>query len=400
MELRSGSDEEGRVLRLVESCGVPSIPLSPAEGYLLSRIDGRTPWGVLRQMGGLPAADVDLCLRRWLAQGLLEAADASDGASGGPPSADDLLDSSLDLPVEAQQRILAFEARLDRPYHEILGVSREADAKIVKRAYFELSKEFHPDRYFRREIGPYAARLSRVFARIAEAYELLSDPAARAEIERGLDPAPAQTTDRAEATAPVAGLAQSASAARRARAALHPGQLRRLAERKGRSRRFFEAGMVAFEGGRWLEASASVRLAIAFDPSNQAFKDAFGPVQRKASDERGKQLVEQAERALDHNDLRDALRSYEESLVHRPHDPGANFEAARLLLHFGEDLKRAKEYAARACELVPDSASHRRLLGKVYRAAGLVANARRELEAALRIDPMDGAARAELRALA
>ena len=65
----------------------------------------------------------------------------------------------------------------------------------------------------------------------------------------------------------------------------------------------------------------------------------------------------------------------------------------------GEDLKRAKDYAARACELVPESVAYRRTLGQIYRAAGLVVNARRELEAALRIDPKDGVARAELRAL-
>lgn len=394
MDLRTATEEERGVPRLAAGHDPASLSLSPAESYLLSRIDGRTPWALLCEIGGLPASEVDACLRRWLKEGLLEVVRAPDER---PPARDsEALDPSLDLPIEAQERILAFEARLERPYHEVLGVSRLADAKTIKRAYFELSKEFHPDRYFRREIGAYAARLSRVFARIAEAYELLSDPTTRAEIERGLDAA------AATAALPAAvrtAASDAASAARRARAALHPTHLRGLLERRSKAKRFFEAGMTASQSGRWLEAAASIRLSIAFDPANQAFREAFGPIQRKASDERGSQLVNEAEQALVHNDHREALRLYEEALVHRPHDPQANFEAARLILHLGEDLKRAKEYAARACELAPERTVHRRLLGRIYQNAGLLANARREFEAALRLDPADGAARAELRAL-
>ena len=46
----------------------------------------------------------------------------------------------------------------------------------MKKAYFKLSKEFHPDRYFRKEIGPYGERLDRIFKKVLEAHEILSDP--------------------------------------------------------------------------------------------------------------------------------------------------------------------------------------------------------------------------------
>jgi len=374
------------------------LALSPAEGYLLSRVDGATPWSVLREIGGLPAERVDDCLERWLADGVLELVVAggrpapagreeavrTDGAGSAP-------DPGLDLPVEAQRRILDFESRLERPYHEILGVARDADARAIKRAYFELSKEFHPDRYFRRDIGAFAERLERVFERIAEAYELLSDPTTRAELERSLESEPAPP--------PVAGAGATAAAARRARAMLHPRHLRALAERKARAKSLFEAGMAAFHAERWLDAACSVRLAIAYDPGNRAFKESFGAVQRRASEERGRQLIREAERALELREAREALRLYEEALHHRPHEPRANYEAACLILALGEDLRRGKEYASRACELEPENGAYHRTLGQIYAAAGLRANAERELRAALRIDPKDAAARAELRAL-
>jgi tetratricopeptide (TPR) repeat protein len=122
-------------------------------------------------------------------------------------------------------------------------------------------------------------------------------------------------------------------------------------------------------------------------------------VQRKASEERGRQLTREAERALDLRDHKEALRLFEEALHHRPHDPEGNYEAAKLAWLLGEDLRRAKEYAARACELVPENANYRRTLGQIYKAAGLTANAKRELEAALKLNPTDVTARAELKSL-
>jgi curved DNA-binding protein CbpA len=393
MDRGSARLEAARVPRLAPGYDATQLPLSPSEGYLLSRVDGATPWTVLREIGGLTPSEVDGYLERWVAAGVLELGEPAGQPLRAIPSAVAAADPSLDLSVEAQERILAFETRLDRPYHEILGVPRNADAKIVKRAYFELSKEFHPDRYFRRDLGPFAARLARVFARIAEAYELLSDPTTRVEVERSLE--------SAEPPAPPAdsGAASSAAAAKRARAALHPASLRQLAQRRARAKTFFETGMAAFQAGRWIEAAATARLAIAFDPANQSYKEAFGAVQRKASEERGRQLLREAERALELRDAREALGLFEEALLHRPHDPVANYEAGRLAWTLGEDLKRAKEYALRACELVPESALYRRTLGQIYKAAGLGANARRELETALRIDPKDTTARAELRTL-
>lgn len=171
----SEAPSEARVPRLAPGCDPARLPLSPAEGYLLSRIDGSTPWRLLREIGGLTPDAVDRCLERWIAEGVLLVADGAPGPNGaakaagkaspaGPASSraaapaagarlEDAIDKSLELSPEAQRRILAFEAQLERPYHEILGVPADADAKTVKRAYFELSKEYHPDRYFRKQIG-------------------------------------------------------------------------------------------------------------------------------------------------------------------------------------------------------------------------------------------------------
>lgn len=392
-----------RVPRLAPGCDPSRLELSPAEGFLLSRIDGRTPRSLLREIGGLPPGEVDSCLERWVGEGIVvEGAGHAESSSGGVPAADraapsgarsggaaaPAIDPSLELSEADQRRILQFLELLDRPYYEILGVAPDADAREIKRAYFRLSKDFHPDRYFRREIGPYRGCLDRVFKKIVEAYELLSDPTTRSEVDRALrepaEPGAAGAVERRAAGGGPRGLDLFS---------------RVLAERRRKAKRFYEAGMDAYAKERWLEAAASVRLAIAFDPKNEAFRDGFLEVVSRANEVRAVQLLREADAALDMRRPKDALALYEEVMHLRPRDAEVSHTAARLSWLVAEDLRRAKEYATAACDADPENAGYRRTLGQIYKAAGLKANARRELGRALRLDPKDAEAKRELRAI-
>jgi curved DNA-binding protein CbpA len=378
--------------RLAPDCDPTKLALDPAEGFLLSRIDGHTPWVLLREIGGLPPEQVDRCVERWLGEGILVLHDAADRSPAPRAAAADAeIDPTLEVGVETQQRILDFERRLSLPYHEILGVGIDPDPKAVKRAYFRLSREFHPDRFFRRNLGPFAAKLERIFRKILEAHELLSDPVARAEVQRSLA-APAEAGSRERGTA------VGAADARR-RLACFAAHAKALRERERKAKHYFETGMAAFRAERWLEAAASVRLALAFDPRNEAHREAFGQIQQKAHEMRAAQLVREAEAALDIREYGRALAAFEECLQFRPHDADLHHRAARLAQLGGGDLRKAKEWAALACELAPDEAPYRRTLGQIYKAAGLDANARRELRRALELDPRDEESRVELAGL-
>lgn len=64
------------------------------------------------------------------------------------------------------------------PYR-ILNVAREAGQATIKAAYRELAKRLHPDR------NPGDARAEQRFKQVTQAYELLRDPAKRAQFDRG-----------------------------------------------------------------------------------------------------------------------------------------------------------------------------------------------------------------------
>jgi DnaJ family protein C protein 3 len=82
------------------------------------------------------------------------------------------------------------EAQKD--YYKVLGVSRDADATTIKKAYYRLAKKFHPDQ---NRDDPKATKK---FAEIGQAYEVLSDPEQRKKYDQfGYDPNQPQGGDGA-----------------------------------------------------------------------------------------------------------------------------------------------------------------------------------------------------------
>lgn len=85
------------------------------------------------------------------------------------------LSEESDLDDGERRLILTLERLLEKqdPYM-LIGVSQGADAKTLKRAYFLLSKEIHPDRYYGKKLGSFAQRMSHVFEETSRAYARLT----------------------------------------------------------------------------------------------------------------------------------------------------------------------------------------------------------------------------------
>ena len=84
-------------------------------------------------------------------------------------------DDGVDLTPEQRRRIDETFARLGEvDDHRILGVAPGADRSAVRRAFFLRAAEFHPDRFFRKQLGPYKAKIDAISLRLSEAYEALA----------------------------------------------------------------------------------------------------------------------------------------------------------------------------------------------------------------------------------
>jgi hypothetical protein len=96
------------------------------------------------------------------------------------PEEKTLLAEASDLNPDTRQRILVMAryAQQGDPWG-LLGVERTADKRLVKKVYFQLSKDYHPDRFYGRKLGSFAGKLALVFEAINRAYQDLSDGKSR-----------------------------------------------------------------------------------------------------------------------------------------------------------------------------------------------------------------------------
>ncbi len=95
------------------------------------------------------------------------------------PTDDELraLGERIDLADGERRRILAMARLVEaRDPYALLGVPDTADAKTLKRAYFKLSKDIHPDRYYGQQLGSFAKRIPEVFEAVSRAYARLAGP--------------------------------------------------------------------------------------------------------------------------------------------------------------------------------------------------------------------------------
>lgn len=94
------------------------------------------------------------------------------------------LEEEVDLALERRRQVLDTYYRLgELSHYQLLDVSKDADKKTIRSAYFALSKVFHPDTLFGKELGSYKPKMEAVFKQLTEAYEVLGKKKKRAEYD-------------------------------------------------------------------------------------------------------------------------------------------------------------------------------------------------------------------------
>lgn len=174
------------------------VQLSPEEGFILSRVDGVTSLGDICLLMPFGEEQTSSLLRRLWLQGVIDVPGLEKPKAvtqSTPSGVANLLDvelpeqvpAGIDLTLDQLQRIeLFFHTLEQRNAFQTLEIDHHADGKTVKKAYFKLSKEFHPDRYFGKSIGDYKQKLIQIFQSVKSAFELLSDTTRREAYEDSL----------------------------------------------------------------------------------------------------------------------------------------------------------------------------------------------------------------------
>ncbi|KAF3403809.1 DnaJ subfamily C member 3 [Penicillium rolfsii] len=91
-----------------------------------------------------------------------------------------------EIPTLLQKAQALLKRSKQKDYYKVLGVSRDADERTIKRAYRQLMKLHHPDKAHSQGVSKEEAE--KKMAAINEAYEVLSDSELRTRYDNGDDP--------------------------------------------------------------------------------------------------------------------------------------------------------------------------------------------------------------------
>jgi len=311
--------------------------------------------------------------------------------SGTGPTQQDPLSEVVDLDPDRRREILAREALLGRDDWTVLGLKPGANAEAVKLAYFEASRVFHPDRYYGKNLGSFRGRLDRIFHRLSEAHERLTE---------ALRKAPPASTARPGRTPSGGAPSPGRTAAvdpradeRRARLARHP-----YLATKAR------AGALVDEAQRQLKSAPDKALQLLEQAKVLGGAPAKGRAPTLEHEAKHQLAVKRADdemrsgnAAASAGDAAGAAHAYARASNLDPGRADAAYEAARWVLKSSGTLAEARGFAQRAVSARADKLEYQLILGEICLRMGMGSVARRHLEAALKLDPRNAEAKALLR---
>jgi tetratricopeptide (TPR) repeat protein len=173
---------------------------------------------------------------------------------------DDLLKELSEDEMAFDQRVDMFLKKIETADdYELLGVDRNADESVIKRKYFRLAKEFHPDKYLKTEDVNLKDKLTAIFDTLTDAYNNLKVSA---------------LVGGQKATTPV-------------RQKLDPKKAKEEAQRS------YQQGIEAIKKGQIADAIEYLRKATSLDIKNPQYWNALSLAFTKSPDG-----ISQAEKAL------------------------------------------------------------------------------------------------------
>lgn len=294
----------------------------------------------------------------------------------------------VELDPARKKEVLDLEAKLGAANaFELLGLPLGADPAAAKAAFFELSRKFHPDRYFGKNLGSFKGRIERIFKRLSDAHQTLTNEDKR---KAYLDAHPQLAQPPA---------AQPVKLDEPAREPEPPPDPRREEERKSRLRKhpylarhsrvneLLQRAKAAIARGDYAAAHIDLVTASQADDRNAEIKGMIGDVKRKADAQRSAAEHEKATKLEQAGDFQAALTSYRSASNLDNKNAEAAFAVARLMFRFNLDPKEVTTYAQRAVEGNPRHVEAHLLLGKLYDAADMKQMSKRHYEQALRLAP-------------
>ena len=372
--------------------------------YVLTGIDGTRCVEAIAEALAMDLKVVDRMLTELARRGLVDWVWPVQRSTAGsrntlqPGSAES---PSSDVPArdaEQLREVTAFLKMSETDHYSVLGVAADATKKAIREAYFAGVSRFHPERAVGKTAGGIQQKHSAAFTRISEAYATLSHAHTRSQydeylrrvgkIGRPTQPVAKPSRPRRREPSGVRGPPRQIN--RRGRHSATPIQGKKKTgsdppQSLDLVRTYLERATKAHADGNAAEAAQSLSLLDALDWNRPELREHYERLSREIAVELAPTYEKQALYEQKQQKWDKAAKSWKRVCLGRPRIAACHRQVAEAILAAGGDLHDAGKYASHAAKLEPTEPQNRRTLGHVYLKAGLGLNARRELEAAVKL---------------
>lgn len=140
-------------------------------------------------------------------------------------------------------------------YYQLLGVAPDADPAAVKAAFYRVSRDYHPDRYFRFPNDNFRNAVNTIYKRISEAYTVLKTHEWRISYDAQIKANPAS----------VRFSIQDEEKRKQQGGSLYDGG-------NGPGKKYWLAAMEALRNKNPAGAKMQMQMAVGIEPKNEEFK--------------------------------------------------------------------------------------------------------------------------------
>jgi curved DNA-binding protein CbpA len=374
------SPQTPSVPKLKSGVDITRFRLSMEEAFIASRIDGRASVHEIAAMVGKDDRETEKVLKRLADLGVVvlkstvsvpppkhvvvpEEDEAENEYEGFifPPA---LMQEPGDLDEETRKRLIfTHETFRSASHYEVLQLERKTDLREIKKAYFDRSKEWHPDRFKRfKELGSFKRMIDEIFRQINDAYKLLSD----GEKRKAYDATLPKEVDKDEIESLLKEQIQAEREERRAdekkrrRLKMNP-----ILKRFGRAQEFYDAALALEKDGKLHEAVRAAQMAITYDDRKPDYQELYLRLQGLAAETKVDPLLKRGKHLLSMTNWEEAVEVLEEAAKLSPNNAEVRLALAYALVHKG-DVEDAMPHAQKAVLLLPANAEAHYVLAWCY----------------------------------
>lgn len=389
--------QEDSILRIRQNVDITKLNLSAQEGFLLSRIDGNLKLKEIYQLSMIDKDSTATIIKKLIDNEILEIkTDKSEKSNNTEtkkitiPKRDyeDFifnlieLQEDVQIPTDLKKEILFVYSNLNKMNHyELLAIDPSSEDSEAKKAFLRLSKLYHPDNYFRKELGSFKAKISAIYSALAEANNVLSDKLKRQEYRRILieeGKIPAMPGDILED--PVERKRRLEKEAKKRRVKRNP-----MMDRVKKAREFYESALHDMENEEWISAANNFKLAIVYDPNNELYKLKMETVQDAANKAAAERVYQRA-LVMESYGQDGFFEAFIKAAEAYPQGAEYNIKVANLYCD-QSDWKLALPYAKKAANADQNNSEYGILLSRILLRLKEKSKAVKHLEKILRREP-------------